>query len=201
MAAIINTIIPDDNFEIIRDKIAVILLEELQNQSLLQSNPLLDISKVWIERRTPFNMSELPAINVSIGEYDNTNKTLRQREKSVKYYIDSYVSQKHYESNDADELSGKGAWKVVRNCEYILQHPVYKTLGLQPGPIKHTEVQRVQAGEADTGDSAKCMVLRLEFVVEQFSTETPLTIEEVTGLDTTVKLYETEKGFYYQLDL
>lgn len=202
----IETLISADNFEIIRDKIAAILLDELQNQFQLsgatdpERDQDLNFSKIWVSRRTPFNLSTLPAINVSISDFDNTNKTQRQRKKSVKYYIDVMHSKKHDQNGYADQLSDASVWKLIRNCEYILEHPVYSSLELSPY-IFHTEVARASSGEAEIGDSGKCMIARLEFIVDTISSEKPLTPADIVGLDTKIKLHETNEGYFYKLDL
>lgn len=59
----INTIIPVQNFELIRDRIALILATEINNQFVLSGNEDINCY-VWLERSTPFDKIENPIINV-----------------------------------------------------------------------------------------------------------------------------------------
>ena len=62
MAQIYN-IIPVQNFELIRDRIALILATEVNNQFVLSGNEDINCD-VWLERSTPFDKIENPTINV-----------------------------------------------------------------------------------------------------------------------------------------
>ena len=74
MAAIIPDAIPPRAFEIIRDRIARILADEIPSQATLKSDPdLALINEIFVERFVPFDHTEVPAVNVSLsnGDYDN----------------------------------------------------------------------------------------------------------------------------------
>lgn len=58
MATKITGVIPAQNFEAIRDAIAALLVLELAAQTITAS------VKVWKERTIPFDLSELPAVNI-----------------------------------------------------------------------------------------------------------------------------------------
>ena len=55
--AVIDHIIGTDNFQAIRDRLAVILLDELGGQYTLTDDSDLNITQIWKERRRPFNLS------------------------------------------------------------------------------------------------------------------------------------------------
>ena len=70
----INTLIGQQKFELIRDRIAEILSTEIANQATIEGHDLwTENIFVWLERTAPFDKSELPCINVSMssGEFDN----------------------------------------------------------------------------------------------------------------------------------
>ena len=57
MASIIENIIPNQKFELIRDKIALILFDEIGNQKTLTNNSDLDV-KVFLERFVNFDKTD-----------------------------------------------------------------------------------------------------------------------------------------------
>lgn len=197
--ALIKTVIETDSFQVIRDKIAAILLDELANQSVLDENPDLAYDKIWKERRRPFNLSEIPAINLSIGSVDYAEKFRGGRKPEIVYFIDVYNSKLH-DSSDADELVMDSIWHVVRTIQYILDHPAYGSLLLSP-LISHTEITKVTPGQAEMSDGGQCGILRIEFLVKTISVEAPFDLKDLDGNDTTVKLIETDLGYYYQLEI
>ena len=75
MASIIDGIIPAQQYETIRDKIGLILYEELVNQFTLTTDEDLNV-KVFVERFVAFDKTDFPCLNVvfSGGNYDNKNK-------------------------------------------------------------------------------------------------------------------------------
>lgn len=196
--AVIDHIIGTDNFQAIRDRLAVILLDELGGQYTLTDDNDLNITQIWRERRRPFNLSELPAINLSISSITPSDKFGGQRQQEILFNIDIYDVKVYGEDTDADQTSMDTAWKVLRVISYILDHPHYRDLQLKPY-IFHTETSRANAGEAEMSDGARCGVLRLEFMVKTMSEFTPLGLTPLTLGATTAKIEQTDKGYYYAL--
>lgn len=196
--ALINDTIPADYFQLIRDKIAAILLDELSNQFTLSGNKDFDLSQIWNERRRPFNLSELPAVNLSIGPLSYGAKFGLQRQPEVMYWIDVYNSKLYTDDADADALSSDGAWSMLRAVQFILDHASYRTLELSPY-VMHTECVRITPGEAEMSDGARCSILRLEF---QVKTQSIIPANEPINWalsDSKVKIGTTELGYFYQL--
>lgn len=196
--AVINHIVGTDLFQSIRDRIAVILLDELAGQFTLTDDSDLNLSEIWKERRRPFNLSELPAINLSIGGINYGDKKGKQRQPEVTYNIDIYNVKVFEDDSDADQTSMDTSWKVLRVIQYILDHPHYRDLQLSPY-IYHTEASRVNAGEAEMSEGGRCAVLRLEVTVKTVSEFEPIAVTPLTLGATTVKIEQTDKGYYYAL--
>lgn len=196
---IINNGVQPDYFEIFRQRIAEILLVELQQQFALTSNQDFNFSKIWRERTTTFNLSELKAINLSVGSVDYADKYRGDRQNEVVYNIDIYISKIYEDQDSADQLSMEGAWHVARTIEFILDHPEYAALKAAPH-VRHTEVKRIIAGEAEPDGAGKTSILRVEFAVNTYSTQDVIATSTVTGSDTTVKLGESDFGHFYQIN-
>lgn len=186
-----------DVFQQVRDKIAEILLDELANQATLSGNKDLEYGIIWMERRRPFNLSEIPAINLSILGINYNTKFRHQRQPDVTYTIDIYNTKNHTE-DDADELVMDSIWDVARTVQYILDHPHYASLGLTP-LISHSEVVKITSGEAEMSDGARCGILRVEFKVNMISVENPFEQIALELSSTSVKIEQTDKGYFYQL--
>ena len=85
MAAIITEIIPIQGFEIVLNKIGVILFEELSNQKLIQViNGDFDL---FIERQEPYDKSEDVVINISLDNDNFTGKTQKDSQGLTSFFI------------------------------------------------------------------------------------------------------------------
>lgn len=196
--ALINEVIGKDYFQLCRDNIASILLLELPNQSTLQDNEDLNFTKIWRDRKRLFNASEIPAINLSIESVNYGVKNRVQREANPIFNIDIYDSKVSTEDADADELLSESTWQIARTIQYILDNPVYATLGLSPY-VMHTEVSSIESGEAVTSEDNRCSILRIKFTVKTMSILQGATPIPYSQLTTVAKLEQTEKGFIYQI--
>lgn len=133
----ILTIIPKQGFELIRDRIAIILFDELTNQSILTGDE--DLSpKVFVERLISFDKTDLPAIDVSLAKGDFGNKNQRSREGEYTFNIDVYANAKSNATNDGDKIAAIKAQKIIGVCLCILESSVYNTLGFTPPFILST---------------------------------------------------------------
>lgn len=195
----INYAITDDYFEIIRDKIAEILLDELPNQATLLNNPDLNFTQIWKERTTNFNLNELPALNLSTSEVGYNDKFPGERYTTPVYFIDIYVSKIHEQNNNADQLSMDAGWRIARVIQGVLDHDEYKDLTIAPF-VRHAEVRVTRAGEADSDGGGKVSIIRVEYMVDTYSSQGALDPEQILGSDTTVRLNDTEKGYFYQIN-
>jgi len=196
--AVISTTVTADLFQQIRDKIASILLDELDNQATLQDNTALSFEKIWMERSRPFNLSEIPAINLSIASVNYNDKFRGQRNVDATYTIDVYDYKVYTDDEDAEQVVTESNWNLIRNIQYILDHSAYANLQLKPY-IFHTEVTGVDSGQGELTDGSRCGILRLKFTVKTISTLDGVAPIDLSQLNTTVTIEQTNKGYYYQL--
>lgn len=192
--------IPPQGFELIRDKIGEILADEILAQFAIHSDSERN-AKVFIERITPIDKTEMPLINVlySRSGYDN-NSAINSDGKNT-YNIDVYTSAKTkvVKRGGAESMARVG--RILGIVRAILESPFYLTLGFAPPFIIGTEVTGIEIQDPrDNQDAANTVMGRLIFVVdakEDVEQIQPVTAE---GYDTQVKLDETEKGFVYITD-
>jgi len=149
MAALITTLIDkQDNFEIIRDQIAAILLLEQHNQQVLAVSETKDPSqwalKVYSERSNPWeafrdqNSDRTPIINVwyNNSNFDgNASNTVAHQKASGTFNIDCYgrglsrsETTGHTPGDEDAALEAQRAMRLVRN---ILMAGQYTYLGLR----------------------------------------------------------------------
>lgn len=198
----LTTIIPQHKFEHIRDRIGAILAVEISNQVQLMNNdsPPQDgdvyNATVWVERFIPFDKTELPAINVSLIEGTYDNEDVRSSQGTYNYAVDVHVSSKSGNGSAADKRAALIAQRLVGMCRAIIKNPKHRTLGFTPPYCYGVTVRKFEFGN-ESQDALSSVVGRLTVEVKA-----PECVELVDGVEllhhsTTVKLYETEKGFHY----
>ena len=147
MAAKISSLIDkQDNNEIIRDKIAVILATEEANQRALATAGGKDPNNwkfdIYIERSNPWallthsedgDQSDTPLVNVLFDNdvFDNRNSTQteRQRVKGT-FFIDCYAHKAKTKNIAGDEATSKESDRIARLVRNIIMAAPYYQLDL-----------------------------------------------------------------------
>lgn len=195
MIASINTIIGQQGFEKVKDRIALILLTELLNQKALQ-NFDEDI-EVFNERITPMDTSENLYFNILLDSASYGNKNQTDQEGNTVYFIDIYTCGKAGDQIGTSDSTHRRD-KFLGLCRYILSDTRYKTLGFDYGFIAGTQVERFSTLDpSQKEDSSFTAFARLQFSVRILENQTLWDGIEILGNDTDVKLAETEKGYKY----
>lgn len=208
----ISSEIPQQHYELIRDRIALIIYQELENQWTLYNdndlqapmpNPDISITpesiRVFVDRIIPIDESECPVINVIYnGAQYNIENSLRAEGLNT-FFIDVYTKAFADEFNDADQLANIKLQKILGKIAFILRHSLYKTLNFAPGFIGNTKVQSIQIG--DPKDASLnlngCVMGRIVFEVKATEYVTPMDVKNMNGFFTTVKLFNSNKGYLY----
>lgn len=194
----ITQIISTQAFEFVRDRIAEILDDELNNQFILSGDYDLDLS-VTVESNFPqTNKEDFPIVNVSLtnGKYEN-----KDHGGSVlglyQYNVDVYANSKTPLEGQGDRLASIKMQKVIGICRSILEDPIYKTLGFEPPFVSRVFVSEMNISEPNKDDALNTIVGRLVFnvhVPEHCKLTTPTLIE---GYETQVRIGNTNRGFQY----
>lgn len=203
----IDGIIPQQNYELIRDRIAEILSVELISQGTKAG--VVYSNGVDIERFIPYNAdTEYPIINVVFegGFYDN--KDQKTSEGNYKYFIIGYEKAKSDATNKGDKKAAIKLGRLLGVCRAILENPIYNRLAF-PIPTRETagasfygtNVGAIKIPKfLDSGDTENSIMGYLEFNVRV--DENVILIEPVplASSVTEVKLYNTDLGYRWGPD-
>jgi len=194
----INIEIPVQNYELYRDKLAIILQDELDNQYALTGNELFNL-KVFCERFVDFDNTELPALNVYFRDARNLEKNHRSTKYEYSYIIQTNVSNRTSVNERGDVLSSLKLQKLTGVIRYILEHEAYKTLGLtlSISNIFNTKINTLQIIKPTVRDSVNVSGSVIEYIIQANEDEgyTDAIVGEI--YTTQIKLEETDKGYYF----
>lgn len=194
--SLINNIIPEQNFEKVRDIIGVILKDELENQKALQPSRFTEDINIFTARTTPFQQSEILMINVSCDNGNYTSITQSNNQGGVNYNIDIFSSAKESGSNNGGLNSAMIRDKYNGAIRYILSSTKYNTLLLPLGAIMGTAINSFENFEVPNSlDTSFNQMCRITFNVRMTENQALWDGVSVNGLNTTVKIDLTDKGY------
>lgn len=199
----INTLIGQQNFELIRDRIAEILSNEIANQATLEGHELwTENIFVWLERTAPFDRAELPCINVSMssGEFDNYKAT-GDNDGNYQFDIDVFTKSTYSTTDNGDTRSTVLLHRILGVCKTILTNEQYKTLGFESKFIGNRNVASIQIADPNSmrreNETESIRLGRLSFRVRCNETNITAVPTNLSSYATTVRLYNTSNGYYY----
>lgn len=188
----INGQIPEQNFELIREKLKEILIEELASQTYTT-----DVT-VYSERFIPFDKTELPAVNISFDNvpYDSHNQKSRHGENQ--YFIDIHVSKIHTATGQGDVEAAKKVQRISGIIAYILSSPEYRFLDFETGIIQSRWIESMAIGRLQDQDALHTIVSRITLKVRASEI-----VGNLTGVDGGIyssqfKIENTDKGHLIQ---
>lgn len=192
--------IPKQNFELVRDRIGLILSDELQNQ-VQNGWTTYALPNVWVERAVSIDKSSRATINVRLnsGEYGNRDYT--SVDGNYLYFIDFYVTAPGDDNSDGDKLAAINLQDMMGKCRSILSNPVYATLNFAPGFIGGVTVSSIAMGappdDADAKNLSRGQLIVSVRIMENEILKSP---SDLAISHTSVKLYNTSKGYVYLWD-
>jgi hypothetical protein len=199
----INTLIGQQNFELIRDRIAEILSTEIAHQATLEGHDLwTENIFVWLERTAPFDKTELPCINVSLssGEFDNYKAT-GDNDGNYQFDIDVYTKGVYTSTDNGDTKSTVLLHRILGVCKTILTNEQYKSLGFESKFIGNRNISSVQIADPNSmrreNETESIRLGRLVFKVRCNETNTTAVPIDLDSYATTVRLYNTAQGYFY----
>lgn len=196
---LIETAIGESGFELVRDRIASILLDELETQFLLTYDTDLEaIDKVWIERIIPYDKEELPAINVSLSKGDYDNKSRDGIRSAYVFNIDFFANSKKVGIEPGDKLANLKIQKLMRFSRSILENAIYETLAFNKPFIERVYVSSILIAQPNPKEDALTSAMsRIIFNVVLTETTSPVSARVLGNYYTSVKLAESDLGFFY----
>lgn len=197
----IDVEIPPQGFEIVRDRIGMILADELYEQLILSGNYLFDL-KVWVERFVALDKTELPCVTVSYVGTQPDNGPVIQVNGENDYHIDCYVNAVYRDGVRADQAAMLRLQRLIAVCWYILTDPKYVTLGFQVGTglkpfIKRRRVKSVIIDEPRQDDATSSVRGRIVYGVDCASVYSLISPPPLDEKSTILRLNQTDKGYYY----
>lgn len=191
----IETIISAQNFELIRDRIGEILIDEIQGQIDLGNN--IELKTLFTERHIPLDKIHLPAIAVSVGQGDFSNKSPRSVDGEYSFYIDVFAKSKSIGDDDGDSLASKKVHKLVGVIRTILESPLYENLGFQAPFIARSIVSNIGFGTVQEKDESNIQMARMTFKLTTQEGVKLKSYDLIYDYWTQVKLGDTSKGYLF----
>jgi hypothetical protein len=195
--SVITTLLPQQNFELIRDRIGAILSDELSNQSMLHGNNADINPTVFIERTVAFNHSEMPALNVMLARGTYDGQTVKQSDGTYLFNVDVYHKSKSSSGKKGDSEAVFKLHRLLGLVRAILEHELYKTLGFTPPFIMSRKVLDLTVADPESTDAGSTAMGRVVFQVKVIENNPASVPSLIAGYDTEVKLELTDKGFMY----
>lgn len=196
MAVKLDYIIPESNFEAVRDRIALILKEEMDNQSVLHSDNPDYTAEFYVERFTPVDKSEGNVIIVDIAGGTLNHQTPVTQSFACSYNIDIYTEGKETSENTGYYNSSVKLHRLAGLVRHILQSPYYDRLNFTNGIIERRFISKIEFATINNEqDGSFTRMGRVTLDVNIHEESNGITPIDAGGYDTVIKIEETEKGF------
>lgn len=196
--SIITAAIPQQNFELVRDRIAMILTDELDNQFVLTGENSLNVDKVWNSRFVPMDKTEGPCVNVDFYRDDFGLVDQEESLGTAKYFIDCYGTSKSNSSDRGDTKSMSRVQRLAGVCRAILMDSRYKTLGFQAPSLSGRWIESIEVSNPVGPDATSMVIARLILVVKVNEYVKLLDSDMIKGYDTRIKIELTDEGYFYR---
>jgi hypothetical protein len=188
--------IPPQAFEIIRNRIADILIDEFTNQHTISNDEDLNL-EFTLESSSPVDKTDPPLINVSFNTADFSNKNQGSADGTYIYSIDCYTTAKSDDDAQGDSKSSVKVQRLAGMCYAILTDPQYRNLGFTPPFIIRTTPGQINIAEPAKKDAASIMMARFSFTVMANQINPLIVPTLIEGYDTKVKIGTSEVGYKY----
>lgn len=195
-------------FELIRDRIATILLAELNNQATLQYEPEFNVDKIYIERFTPVNQSECEGgrsvINIQMERGDYSRKDMVKVDGTYRYFIEVTTKGRALKDGDditpADQMSKVRLQKMLGLIRAIIDNPIYTTLAFPAPSINNRHIETIMFSKPEEHSMDHTCEGFLVLVVRVPENSNLQSTQFIGGLDTVVKIALTENGYVFTGD-
>jgi hypothetical protein len=191
-------------FEVVRNRIAEILTDEINNQATLFSDVDYTNTKVVIASSGPEDMEALSIVNVSLmnGKFGE-RKSYDGKVKATYYYsIDVYCTAPNNKINNSEYLSAIKCEKIIGICFSILENPIYRSLGYPPkGFIERVKSNDINFRAKNYNDTNNSSMGRLVFEVQVDETDDLLNAVVLAEFKTLLQLSGSSNGYTYLANL
>lgn len=194
MSVLITEKIGIQNFEIIKNKLGVILLLEISNQIKLHC---FDIDfGVFTDRQEPIDKSEDIVINVSLVSNNSESINQKGTNNLLTFNIDIYSYGYATLEQEGNDIAREKLDLILGWVRYILASTKYKTLGFPAGFIGGTYVNSIQYDTSyDANDANYTRMAQINFTVKSIDNQDMWNGIELLANDTITRLYDTNQGY------
>lgn len=193
----LQTKIPAQRFELIRDAIGRVLTAEFANQLTLGGG-VEDLS-IFVERSQPLDSSELPAINIICTNVDFTEELNSYNSLGDdRFLIEIYTNAESTEEQGGDVISGILLSKIAGIVRAILMNQQYLRLDFTDKFIQTRKIRsftRTQPRIALDVNNTISGIVEIHYFSEETTEIQTGVVEQL--LSTVVKLENTEKGYKF----
>lgn len=196
----INYFIPRQNYELILERIGAIIVLELENQVVNFYNSDADQITVYVENTSSFDEADAASISLCLAPGSWDNRHAGYVRGTYTFYVDTFANAKTTAELKGSLTSAVQANRIMGMIRAILEDPIYKTLGYDPGNIGNVKVTNYEIGDIKNiqMDAANSRVNRIVVEVQAAENDQLLTGVEMMEALTTIKLELTDNGYQYQ---
>lgn len=195
--ALITEEIYSQAFELIRDRIAEILIEELEGQVINFYRDDLSC-EIFVERNVPIDKTELSVINVSFAGGSLQQENIKDGMFQYTYNVDVYTNSKTNALNTADNRAAVKGQKLIGACRSILKNPVYKTLAFAPGEfVSRVSISQTSIADTRAQDANADYMGRLTVLINATEITSYINPRNIDGYTTVYKISDGNKGYKY----
>lgn len=148
----INVVIPKTGIEILKPQIALIILQELNNQKTIATGDYLEALEsfyssngnlnIFVDRYHALNENELNAIVITATRESTANGSIGGKHIVTSEFTIDVIGQAKGNSNIYGDVKNNQILNRISGViKQILLAGEYSSLGLTPGTISHKEVQ------------------------------------------------------------
>lgn len=193
----LQTKIPAQRFELIRDAIGRVLTAEFANQLTLGGG--VEGLSIFVERSQPLDSSELPAINIICTNVDFTEELNSYNSLGDdRFLIEIYTNAESTEEQGGDVISGILLSKIAGIVRAILMNQQYLRLDFTDKFIQTRKIRsftRTQPRIALDVNNTISGIVEIHYFSEETTEIQTGVVEQL--LSTVVKLENTEKGYKF----
>ena len=187
-------------YELIRDKIGLILATELPKQATLNADTRLN-STVFVERFVPVEDSEIldsALVIVSLSDSSFGLETNYTVDGEFTFYIDCYEKAKATAGNKADERASFRLQRIAGVIHGILSDSQFNTLKFARPFIENTTIKSIKIADPKNAmDASSVVMARIEFVVRAAESKQLIDPVPIVGYTTQAVLGLTDLGYNY----
>lgn len=199
MASILNEIISKQGFEIVGERIAQILTEEISNQMDLQN--FEEEVEFYLERIEPFDKNEDVMISIAFRDANYDGYTTRDVQGEYIYFIDCFCSGMGVGNKPPSIVSKEKMFRYLGMIRYILSSSKFLTLGFPPGLIGGKYIKKITLdtdysnfGNHSNYDGSFIRFARIMYLVRVQENEALWEGVELQGNNTNITYNESALG-------